>query len=161
MSNIALITGASAGLGEELARLLLQKGWVVIGVARNEAKLKQLHSEFAEIFHFRKCDVSDPAQIKKVSDDLKRQHLFPSLFFLNAGRLDFEGDGALEMATHRQTLDTNYFGTMGWIEQWLPHCLKEGGTFVGFSSILAQQASPHIAAYCASKGAIKSAFEAL
>ena len=55
----------------------------------------------------------------------------------------------------------NYFGVIAWIEEWLPSCEAKETTFVGISSILALFSTPKGAAYCASKAALKSAFDSL
>ena len=39
--NVALVTGASSGIGEAISQELVKRGWTVIGVARSESKLKK------------------------------------------------------------------------------------------------------------------------
>lgn len=46
--HVAVITGASSGIGKEAAKLLLQKGWRVIGIGRNPERCRQAESELAQ-----------------------------------------------------------------------------------------------------------------
>ena len=61
----ALITGASSGIGAELAKLCAADGYSVILAARDKARLEQLASELARTYHVSTravpCDLSDPA----------------------------------------------------------------------------------------------------
>lgn len=160
MTKIALITGASFGVGECMAKIMIEHGWVVLGVARTAEKLQHLHAQLGQNFIPIACDVSEPEQIKIVSAHLQAKNLMPSLFFLDAGIHQLEAHG-LDMAIETRTFSTNYFGVMNWVDAWLTTCLERGGTFISMSSALVLQPSPHSAGYCASKAALSAAFEAL
>jgi 3-hydroxy acid dehydrogenase/malonic semialdehyde reductase len=158
--KIALITGASSGLGENLTRELIQKGWCVIGVARTKAKLDALHQELGEKFYPVVCDVAKKKDIQKTSSLLKESGMIPSLFFLNAGMGDLEGD-TFDVKMHERIFDVNYFGALHWLEEWLETTKQNGATFVAISSILVLHPTPGASAYCASKAALKACFESL
>ena len=158
-SKVALITGSSSGFGKWLTHLLVYDGWTVIGIARREDKLLDLKETMGERFYFIKCDVSDPKQVAKSCNKIKKEGLIPSLLFLNAGIGLHEDYGKLNIEDYKYTFNTNYYGAISWVEYWLPYLLKDGGTIVGTSSVLAKQAVPNSTAYCASKAALASTFE--
>ena len=58
IKNVALVTGASSGIGEAISRELVKRGWTVIGVARSESKLAQIQNELSDSFIPMVCDVS-------------------------------------------------------------------------------------------------------
>ena len=161
-TKTCLITGASSGIGYSLAQEMVNKGWTIIGLARRTEKLDQLKQKLGKKFISYKCDVSDLKQIKEISDKIKKQNLKPTLFFLNAGTGDVEESTKFSFQLHKNVFDTNYFSTIGFVEQWL-NFVKElgGGTFVATSSVCAIFAPPKASAYSASKAAINKCFQAL
>lgn len=155
--KICLITGASSGIGENLARLLIKDGWLVVGAARRTEKLKKLKEEFGINFLPVTCDVSKSKEISDASNLLRKKNIIPNLFFLNAGCAEIE-DG-FHTDVHRETFEINYFGAVSWIEEWLNS--NSSVTFVAISSLVAVHATPQASAYCASKAALRSCFESL
>ncbi len=83
--KIALVTGASSGIGQSLCRELVARRWSVFGVARTEEALYRIQKDLGHSFLPILCDVSDKASIERVSKALLEQQKCPSLFFLNAG----------------------------------------------------------------------------
>jgi len=164
--KLALVTGASKGLGRSLSQELVKQGWVVVGVARSKDALDSLQVALgAESFIPRVCDITSSTQVKQVSEALRADGIFPSLFFLNAG---ISGEAACEspsefrISKHEEIFATNYFGVLSWVEEWLPTSLNQRGvTFVATGSINAIFAPPTGSAYAASKAAIAKAFEGL
>ena len=62
----ALITGASSGIGRDMARILSQKGYELIAVARDEEKLEQLKSELKTNVKIIAIDISNVENCKKI-----------------------------------------------------------------------------------------------
>ncbi|MGA8164760.1 MAG: SDR family NAD(P)-dependent oxidoreductase [Waddliaceae bacterium] len=164
--RVALVTGASKGLGKSLSEELIKSGWTVVGIARSIEQLNTLKKSLGpDNFIPYICDVSVAEQVKRVSESLREKKIIPALFFLNAG---IAGEAACEsssnflVAKHREIFATNYFGVLNWIEEWLPTSLNSTGTnFIATSSINAIFAPPTGSAYAASKAAIAKAFEGL
>lgn len=165
-SNIALVTGASKGIGLALVEELIAGGWKVVGVARSKDTLDEMASRYGEgLFFPYSCDVSDSESVRIVSKSLQEKGIIPTLFFLNAG---IAGEAACEDVNnfttrkHKEIFETNYFGVLHWVEEWIPVCHKgQGARFVVTSSINAIFAPPTGSVYAASKAAIAKAFEAL
>ncbi len=164
-NKIALVTGASSGIGEAVSRELIKRGWQVIGIARSADKLTQIQQELSSAFIPLICDVSKKEEIEQASMKILNQNLCPSLFFLNAGIAGesvIENPNKFELEIHEKIMRVNYFGVLAWVEFWEKHCLKNGGAnFIATSSINAIFAPPTGSAYCASKAAIAKAFESL
>ncbi len=163
---IALVTGASSGIGEALCRNLISRGWTVIGIARSEDRLNALQRELGEAcFLPQVCDVGDERAVATVSADLLERGLCPSLFFLNAGlagRDAMETRQYCDLNKYKQTMAVNYFGVLAWIGAWEKACLANGGAnFVVTSSMLAFYAPPACTAYAGTKAAIGRAFQGL
>ncbi|XP_078490442.1 dehydrogenase/reductase SDR family member 11-like [Ciona intestinalis] len=77
IGKVAVITGASAGIGKAIAKKLVSHGMKVVGCARNEEKLKQIASEVngkgqGEMFPF-KCDVKEISQIQEMFKFVKEE----------------------------------------------------------------------------------------
>jgi short-subunit dehydrogenase len=163
--NIALVTGASAGIGEALSHELIAQGWVVIGLARSLEKLMMMHTQLGPSFMPIACDVSSQSDIRRVSQAILDQNLCPSLFFLNAGiagEKSMEHPDAFAVEVHERMMAVNYFGVLAFVECFETPCLENSGAhFIVTSSVNAIFAAPTGSAYCASKAAISKAFESL
>lgn len=164
-NKIALVTGASSGIGKAISEELILRGWTVIGIARSADKLHELQKELSPAFIPIVCDVSEKEQVITASSSILKKGLIPSLFFLNAA---IAGDSAIEkphqfsLDIHEKIMRVNYMGVLAWVEFWEKPCMKNGGTnFIVTSSVNAIFAPPTGSAYAASKAAIAKAFEGL
>ncbi|MCR5701099.1 MAG: SDR family oxidoreductase [Lachnospiraceae bacterium] len=70
--KVCLVTGASRGIGKAVAKELLNCGATVVGIARDESKLKACSKEFStDRFHFFACDLSDVENISQYIDEIR------------------------------------------------------------------------------------------
>lgn len=158
--TVCLVTGASSGIGEAICRQLVAQGHYVIGIARREARLRELEQELGgALFKGYACDTAIQEQVQSVSTHIRNSNLLPKYFFLNAGM--GEAELTLNTATHQRIFATNYFGTLYWIEEWLWTAREKGAHFIAISSLAAIRAAPNAPAYGASKAALKTTIEAL
>lgn len=161
---IALVTGASSGIGRALVIELLSQGYDVVGISRPGKKLDKLKAEIQNdhLFIF-PCDVTDLESVKKVSNQLKLEKKIPKFFFLNAGGVNFESaepTGSLDLIEHHKWFEINYYGVLNFVKEWLEVCSENGGaTFMVTNSLNAIFAPPGGSAYSASKAAISKAFD--
>lgn len=156
--KVALVTGASRGLGWAMARSLAEAGATVVLNARDRdalaAKLAELESAGlrGEIAAF---DVADEAAAVAAVADIGRRHGRIDIAVLNAGIQHRKPITEFETADFRRVLDVNL--TAVW---WLAReCAKlmipaKRGRIVVTGSISAIAARPTISAYIASKGAV-------
>lgn len=154
MQPVALVTGASSGVGEALAPLLAQRGYKVYGMSRREVDLPGVIALPA--------DVSDAAALAVAIARLMEE----------SGRLDavlhcagIGGAGPVEqMPTEqaRRIIDTNFWGSWNLCQATLPHLRQsERGRLLLVGSIAGFMGIPFRAAYCASKAALKAMTDSL
>jgi NAD(P)-dependent dehydrogenase (short-subunit alcohol dehydrogenase family) len=162
MSKTYFITGASAGLGRELAERLLARGDRVVGTLRREGALDDLKARHGERLLVLRLDVSDTAAIRAAV----------AAAFAAMGRIDvvvgnaayglFGAAEELDDAQIERQLATNLTGAIQLIRAVLPHLRRQGGgRIVQVSSEGGQIAYPNFSLYHASKWGIEGFVEAV
>ncbi len=151
---IALVTGASRGLGREVARRLAEKGYTVLAGVRTPGAMNPLPG--VEVLPL---DVSDPASIAAAAATLKARHGRLDVLVNNAGiMLDRMGDVlTLDAALLDRTLATNTVGPLRLAQALVP-LMTAGGRIVNVSSGGGQLSVPSSwsPAYCMSKTALNA-----
>lgn len=157
-NNTVLISGGSAGIGLEIAKLLSEKGNKVIITGRNEARLQQAASQLKSVSTI-VSDVSNAEDVENLVSQIKSE--FPDLNMVinNAGRalvydITEENVNAFEKAEDEML--TNYLSIIRLNEKLLP-VLKtnDNPTIVNVSSVVAFVPGA-LATYSASKAALHS-----
>jgi uncharacterized protein len=118
VQRLAVVTGASAGIGAEIARALARRDWHCVLLARREERLKPLAEETGGEYEL--CDVTDRAAVEETARRIVERHPKVHLLVNNAGipaRASFlQGDPAqLEAVLH-----TNYLGGIWCLRAFLP-----------------------------------------
>ena len=146
---ITLVTGASRGLGREVARRLAEEGHTVLAGVRDPAGMKPLPGVEALAL-----DVADPASIQAAAAQVKSGFGRLDVLVNNAGILLDRTDDALSMDADllRGTLETNSLGPLRMVQAFAPMMVK-GGRIVNVSSGGGQLSAPSAwsPAYCVSK----------
>jgi short-subunit dehydrogenase len=154
--QVAIVTGASAGIGEATARLLAAKGATVVLAARSKERLEALQAELSG--QGSQClvvqtDVSDPGDLQRLTESAVEQFGQIDILVNNAGVECFYHFEELPVETILQTLETNLTGTILLTRLVIPHMLQQGrGCVVNMAST----AGKHCPAYGAVYGATKS-----
>ena len=155
MQSVALVTGASSGVGQALAPLLARSGYRVFGMSRRTVSLPGVTALPA--------DVSDRTALDAAITELLRQ---------TDGRLDavlhcagIGGAGPVEqMPTDqaRRIVETNFWGSWNICQSTLPHLRTAArGRLLIVGSIAGYMGIPFRAAYCASKAATQTLVDSL
>jgi NAD(P)-dependent dehydrogenase (short-subunit alcohol dehydrogenase family) len=149
VSRIAVVTGASSGIGAEIARLLAQRGWRCVLLARREDRLRALAEEIGGEYEV--CDVADRKAVERVAARILERHSSVHLLVNNAGipaRTTFlEGDPEAVMRT-------NYLGGVWCLRAFLPALEAAAPSdIVNVVSIAGTVAFPPSGPYSASKHA--------
>ena len=132
-----LITGASAGFGEALARRLVAKGHRVIGCARRLDRLNALAQELGELFLPVVMDVSNPETIPKIIADLPEAFKKIDVLVNNAGlALGTEPAHEADLNDWTRMVDTNIKGLMSVTHAVLPAMVaRDSGYIINVGSI--------------------------
>ena len=167
---IALVTGASSGIGEVLAGYFAEGGFDVILVARSADKLRALATELETSHgisvHVAAADLAKPNAAVNLQTLLKRKKLQPDVLVNCAGVLSQGAFKAMDATTHQQIIDLNISGLTAMISAFLPGmlALAEQGRpcrILNVASIAAFQPIPMLATYAASKAYVLSLTESL
>ncbi|EMY13600.1 KR domain protein [Leptospira weilii str. Ecochallenge] len=132
MKNV-LITGASSGIGKELARLYAKAGANVALTARRTDSLKKISDELKSSgakgkILFASLDVSDADQNFKVIPKLAKELGGLDLIVLNAGISTTASFGGRSFEADRAVIETNLIGAMAGVEAALPIFQNKIGT---------------------------------
>lgn len=164
-NKIAVVTGASKGIGYAIAESLLKAGAKVFICARDKADLKRALerlSAFGQV-EGEVCDVRSEAQVEMMLDEAVRVFGGIDVLVNNAG-IGIIGKTVEEMSANEfeQTLQTNLFGVFYACHHAIPEMKKRGGGYIiNISSLAGQNAHPKMAAYNASKFGLNGFTEAL
>jgi uncharacterized protein len=148
VQRVAVVTGASSGIGAEIARALARRDWHCVLLARREERLHPLADEIGAEYDV--CDVTDRAAVEEVA----ARHPQVNLLVNNAGvagRADFlEGDP--EMI--ERVMRTNYLGAVWCLRAFLPALEAAAPSdVVNIVSVAGTVALPASGPYAASKHA--------
>jgi uncharacterized protein len=148
--RIAVVTGASSGIGEATARELTRRGWRCILLARRRERLERLTSELGGEFEL--CDVSEREDVERAAAAVLERHPSLDLLVLNAG-IPGRGDFlTLEPERIEAVLRTNYLGGVWCLRALLPG-LAAGAHVVNVVSVAGTLALARGGPYAAAKHA--------
>ena len=161
-----LVTGASSGIGAEIARGLARRGLGVTLAARREDRLKELADELASEHDIRaetiSCDVSDIDDRKRMKDEIETRGLTVEVLVNNAGYGSGGSFVELDAESEVAMVRVNCEAVVALTRHYLPGMIKRGrGAVLNLASLIAFQPVPFQATYCASKTAILAFTEAV
>jgi len=160
-----LITGASTGIGRELAFQLAEKNNRLVLIARREQLLQQLTAslpEHSEKHLYFPCDVSDFEAIQSISKSLKKQSIVFDVLIFNAGI----GGGFdvinIDTKSFQKIFDVNFVSNIYFLKHLLPLMIeRQSGIVAAVSSLAGYRGMPRSAPYSASKAALSILMESL
>jgi short-subunit dehydrogenase len=122
-SRVAVVTGASSGIGEATARLLAAQGWHCVLVARREEVLRRLATEIGGEFEL--CDIADRAAVAETTARILERHAAVHLLVNSAGILARGTFVEAPLELVERSLAVNYLGGV-WMTRGLLTGLREG-----------------------------------
>lgn len=165
-NKVALITGASSGIGECIALALAREGATVILTARDQERLEQVRARCAALGGQAlaySAEVTDEAQVQKLADAIHAQ--FPAIDILinNAGVVMGGMAWEVETSDWRRLHDINVMGVVHGIRAFVPKMVarKQGGHVVNMSSVSGLVGTPGMGTYAATKFAVMGLTESL
>ncbi len=157
---MAVVTGASAGLGAQLSMDLARGGATVVGLARNAERLDKLATDlrtFTSGSGTITCDVADTDALRRALDEVTAAHGPVDLLVNNAAQDPGVRLAEIAERDFRHTFDVNFFAPVAATLAVLPSMLQRGrGTIVNVSSDGGRLPSPGPGAYPSSKAALSA-----
>lgn len=150
--RVAIVTGASAGIGVAVAHRLAADGARVVLAARRTERLEQLAGELPTESLVQACDVADEGQVEALAAAAIDRFGQVDVLVNNAGLGSFASVVDTEPEAWRRMLDVNLTGSFLCARAVLPGMLDRGdGIIVNVCSDVSRRTFPGGAAYCASK----------
>jgi len=156
--RVAIVTGASSGLGARFARTLHAAGATVVAVARRTERLAQLAAELPRV-HPLTADLADDAARERMIEAVVDAHGRIDVLVNNAGILVRVAAEDESTETFRSVMEINVVAPWHLSKLVFTHmCSAGGGSIINIASMYGLVASAPIkhANYCASKGAVIS-----
>jgi uncharacterized protein len=163
----ALITGASAGIGRELARQLATRARALVLVARRKQRLSELRDELRNrnaqlIVHTRAVDLCDKAQIDELVRWLEQSQIEIDFLINNAGLGDYGTVATSDIKRDDRMIQVNIAALTFLTRKLLPRMIeRKRGAILNVSSSAGFLPIPGMAVYAASKAFVNSFTEAL
>lgn len=156
-NKIALVTGASSGIGEATAKRLTKAGYKVYGTSRRGAQAGQ------RTFEMLPLDVTSEESVEAAVKEVLRLHGRIDLLVNNAGfgvAPAAAEESSIDQA--RAIFDTNFLGIIRMTRAVLPHMRQQGsGRIINIGSVLGFLPMPYMALYSATKHAVAGYSESL
>lgn len=161
--KIAVITGASSGLGAALAKSFVAKGAIVYGLSRNANKLSEIGNQLGKNFIAVPMDIADQGKLSNWIKETFTGTRFPDILVNNAGAGYFAQIDALPPERWHEMINTNLNGAFYITSQVVPlmKMNKETCHIINIGSILGKTTRSESAAYSATKYAMQGFSEAL
>jgi 3-oxoacyl-[acyl-carrier protein] reductase len=144
--RVALVTGASRGIGAAIGRAVAQAGGRV-ALASRSGNNPGIEGAFAQV-----CDVRDPASLNAMVDSTVARFGRLDILVVNAGVGAYGPLLELPLADLEEMIDVNVKGAIHAVRAALPHLLQsDAGDIVMIASEAGRRGLPNEAVYCASK----------
>lgn len=156
---VALITGASRGIGAATARAFAAADYDLLLLARSSEALEALAAELREAGRqVETCsvDLAQPEQIAPALQDLLNRGLRPTVLINNAGAAYTGSLAEMPLERWQWLLQLNLTSVFQVCQAVLPALREQGGQIINVSSHAARNAFPDWGAYCTSKAALAS-----
>ncbi len=164
---VAVVTGASSGLGTRFSESLIDRGATVCGLARSTDKLEALQDDLGEAFRPISCDVRDEEQVAEAFDTVREESGRIDVLLNNAGLGQFGPVDDLPIDEWDVQMDTNLRGVFLCTREAVPTMREQneetgfGGHIVNIASIAGLLGNPNLTAYNASKFGLRGFSESL
>jgi NAD(P)-dependent dehydrogenase (short-subunit alcohol dehydrogenase family) len=153
--KVAVVTGASSGIGQASAKIFAENGYSVVAVGRNEKELAAIvRSHKSTTVKIQLADVTQLSQLDRVVNETV-DHLGRIDVLVNAAGII--GNGTIEttkLDDWDKMMSVNLRSVFALSQRCVPHLIKSKGCIVNVSSVAGTRAFPNVLAYCVSKAAI-------
>jgi len=157
--KVVVVTGASMGIGEAIARAFAEEGAGVVLLSRDAGRAEAARTRlgFLDRTAAFSCDVRHSEEIERVLSLTLHHFKRIDVWVNNAGHGLLDSVAQVEMAACRELFDTNLFGAVMAMQAVIPVMRQqEGGTIINISSVAGHVPLPFHATYSASKFALNA-----
>jgi len=155
--KVAVVTGASQGIGATIARLLGDAGMAVSLLARSEGKLRALADELGEPAFPVRCDVGDPDSVRAAFANVDERFGRVDALVNNAGIIGMSLLDEADDEHMTSQIAANLLGPMWCSRAAIPLLdAAGGGDIVNISSRAVELARPYLSVYAATKGGLET-----
>jgi NADP-dependent 3-hydroxy acid dehydrogenase YdfG len=159
--NVAVITGASSGIGEATARALVGAGYRAALLARRADRITELAVELGEDAVAIEADVTDRDSLVAASERVQTELGGADILVNNAGLMLLGPFSSDQRDDYRRMVETNLLGAITTTEVFLDQLRDGGGDLINISSVAGRTARPTNAVYAATKWGINGWSESL
>jgi short-subunit dehydrogenase len=157
--KVAVVTGASMGIGEAIAKLFLERGSRVVMLSRDASRAEAARHRVGHTDQTLalSCDVRNREEIDRVLSLTLHHFDRIDIWVNNAGHGLLDSVAQMDLAACRSMFDTNLFGAIAGMQAVLPVMKQQGsGTIINISSVAGHIPLPYHAAYSATKFAMNA-----
>jgi short-subunit dehydrogenase len=157
--QVAVITGASMGIGEAIAKLFADEGASVVLLSRDAERAEEARGRIghAERTLGLGCDVRNREEIDRVVGLTLHHFQRINVWINNAGHGILDSVANVDMAACRETFETNFFGALEAMQAAIPVMKQQGsGTIINVSSVAGHLPIPFHAVYSSTKFAMNA-----
>jgi short-subunit dehydrogenase len=157
--KVAVVTGASMGIGEAIARLFVDEGAMVVLLSRDAGRAEAARARLGQAEHTLalSCDVRQREEIDRVISLTLHHFGRIDIWVNNAGHGLIDSVARMDMAACRDMFETNLFGALAGMQAVLPVMREQnGGTIVNISSVAGHIPLPYSAGYSGTKFALNA-----
>ncbi|MER5809356.1 SDR family NAD(P)-dependent oxidoreductase [Streptomyces sp. NPDC002033] len=155
--RVAVVTGATRGLGLRIAEGFVAEGAYVVAAARGEEGAREALEPLGERAVFHRVDVRDPESVRILTDAVAEAYGGIDILVANAGVSRSGAAAGLAGADWADVVDTNLNGLFHCVRAAVPHLERSraGGRIIAMSSALGSRPTPGASSYCATKAAVE------
>ena len=157
--KVVVVTGASMGIGEALARAFVHEDCKVVLSSRDPARLEAARARVGAPDHTVAiaCDVRNREEIDRLLSLTLHNFGRVDIWINNAGHGLLDSVASMDMKACREMFDTNLFGAVECMQAVIPVMKRQGeGMIINVSSVAGHIPLPYSAAYCATKFAMNA-----
>ncbi len=155
-NKIAIVTGASMGIGQATARLLAEKGATVVLAARSVDKLEAIAKDIPNSLVI-PTDMTDSESIINLMDETLEKFGRVDILVNNAGRGLYAPVESFDVNDYREIFELNVIGPLIAMQEAIPIMRKQGGgRIVNISSMVSKNYFPYLGGYASTKYALNA-----
>jgi short-subunit dehydrogenase len=159
LGKVVVVTGASMGIGEAIAKVFADQGASVVMLSRDAGRVEAARGRIGngERTLALACDVRHREDVDRVIGLTVHHFQGIDVWVNNAGHGLLDSVAQVEMAACREMFDTNFFGAIGAMQAVIPVMRQQGGgMIINISSVAGHIPIPFHAAYSATKFALNA-----